>query len=172
MLFSIRNLVKHWVIDLFLSALAVAFYYAIAAGIYIAFPAVRGQATLGDFYYLFFALFILLSIVRSLVLVLNVAQVIIYHRCVAQSKIGTSAKRYLENPKKSQAIELLKDVLFSLDWVSFNWVNKYLHKVSDGSVSIKIDDKTNGLRDRFLRPAPEICLKVNNSTVDRISLWK
>lgn len=171
MTFSNRILLKHYLIDVLLIAFSSACFFLITILIG-ELTQTMGKSTPLTWIYFWSGMCLLALLPYTIVFLWNVVlKNIQYHRNVAKSKLGSSLKRYFAKPKESQALDVLKDVLFALDWMSFNGVNDYLSSLHD-DLRIWLDDQTDQLRDQVLRPAPEIYLMHGEHVVAKLPIYK
>lgn len=164
MSYAARVYLKHYIVDALFILVGVAFWLALSVTICTFFD-LWGETTVKTWFYLWSGMYVLIMSGYTIVLIWNFFANIQYHQSVSKSKIGSSYERFNKNPKPGQSIDLLKDILFGLDWLSFRDMNEYLSKVSKGTASIKLEDHTWELRDRVFRPTPKILLIRNGAAI-------
>lgn len=167
MSYSVRVYLKHYLVDAFLIFVSAAFWFAFSISIGVFFD-LLGNTTYKMWFYFWSGMYLLIMSGYTLILVWNFFGSIQYHRSVSKSKIGSAYERYNKNPKLNQSLDLLKDILLGLDWISFLKMNDYLKQISNRTISIRLEGHTWKLRDRVFRPTPQIQLIKDSVVVTKL----
>lgn len=167
MSYAARIFLKHYIVDAVLILVSVAFWFAFTV-VVGTFYDLMGNTTIKMWFYFWSGMYLLVMSGYTLILVWNFFGSIQYHWSVSKSKIGSAYERFNKNPKLNQSLDLLKDILLSLDWISFRKMNDYLKQISNGTLSIRLEDHTWELRDRVFRPTPQILLIRNFAVVAKL----
>lgn len=167
MSYASRVFLKHYLIDAVFVLFGAAFLFALSITTCTFFD-LWDTITTKVWFYLYSSLYILIMSGYTLLLLWNFFGSIGYHQNVSQSKIGSAHERFSKKPKQSQAMDLLKDILLGLDHMSIRKMNEYLKKISDDSISVKLEDHTWELRDRVFRPTPRLLLVKNGEILAKL----